>query len=202
MKIQSSHDFEARGLDAYFSPPQAVIALLNIEKDYIPNNIWEPACGDGAISKVLLLYGYSVISSDIHDYGYEHGNCGPNFNYLNKIKPLDSDAIITNPPYRLALPFIEKAVNEVSYTAFLLRTNFLESTSRLPFFRRHPPSRIWISSRRLPMMHRHNWLGPIAPSNICHAWFIWEQQANKKCFVDWFDWKDYNINHSKDRSIL
>jgi hypothetical protein len=32
MRIQSSHDHAARGLDAYFSPPEAVSSLLGIER--------------------------------------------------------------------------------------------------------------------------------------------------------------------------
>ena len=39
----------------------------------------------------------------------------------------------------------------------MLRTNFVESVSRLPFFRCSPPTRMWVSSRRLPMMHRFGW---------------------------------------------
>jgi hypothetical protein len=65
----------------------------------------------------------------------------------------------------------------------------LESTARMPFFKKHRPARIWISSRRLPMMHRHGWEGPRAPSNTCFAWFIWDNNAEKDCVVDWFDWR-------------
>jgi hypothetical protein len=86
--------------------------------------------------------------------------------------------------------FAEKALREVPYVALLLRTNFLESTARLPFFRRHPPARIWISSRRLPMMHRHGWQGPRAPSNTCFAWFVWDRAAVTGRQVDWFDWHE------------
>jgi hypothetical protein len=75
--------------------------------------------------------------------------------------------------------------------ALLLRTNFLESTARLPFFRAHPPARVWISSRRLAMMHRHGWTGPTAPSNTCYGWFIWDASDARKCTFSggWFDWR-------------
>jgi hypothetical protein len=193
MKIQTTHSRQDRGLDAYFTPEEATIALINIEKQYIPSNIWEPACGNGAISKVLLKYGYSVISSDIDDYGYQQGKSG--IDYLCAKCADDIQAIVTNPPYCLAQIFVEKAVTEVAYVALLLRTNFLESASRLSLFRKHPPIRVWISSRRLPMMHRYNWQGPQAPSNTCHAWFIWQSGFSGKTVVDWFDWKEF---HSRD----
>lgn len=190
MRIQSSHDQEARGLDAYFSPPEAVWSLLAIEADHLPRRIWEPAAGDGAIVKPLQEAGYQVTASDLADYGLD--GCETGLDYLNAKKRAGIDGVVTNPPYRLAMKFAEKALAEVPYLALLLRTNFLESTARLPFFRRHRPARIWISSRRLPMMHRHGWQGPRAPSNTCFAWFVWDAKAEQKQRVDWFDWRDHH----------
>jgi hypothetical protein len=132
--------------------------------------------------------GYRVFASDIADYGL--ANCHIGADYLTTKAPPGVEAVVTNPPYKLAVQFAEKALREVPYLALLLRTNFLESTTRLPFFRRHQPARIWISSRRLPMMHRHGWQGPRAPSNTCFAWFIWDRNAEQKRVIDWFDWKD------------
>jgi len=189
MRIQSSHSDSDRGLDAYFTPPEATWALLSIEK--LPNYIWEPACGDGAISRVLTKAGKIVFSSDIFDYGFISNETGNEWDYF-KNAPLDgTEAIITNPPFKRATEFAAKAISEVPFVALLLRTNFLESTSRLPFFRNHPPARIWISSRRLPMMHRHGWTGPEAPSNTCHAWFVWDSHSERKRELNWFDWQDY-----------
>jgi hypothetical protein len=189
MRIQSSHAHEDRGLDAYFSPPEAVWSLLAIERAHLPAHIWEPAAGDGAIVEPLREAGHQVTATDIADYGLE--NCETGIDYL-KARPREGvGGIVTNPPYRLAMAFAEKALAEVPYLALLLRTNFLESTKRLPFFRRHPPARIWISSRRLPMMHRHGWQGPRAPSNTCFAWFIWDDKADQKQRIDWFDWRNH-----------
>jgi hypothetical protein len=190
MRIQSSHAHEDRGLDAYFSPPEAVWSLLAIEQAHLPKHIWEPAAGDGAIVKPLREAGHAVTATDLVDYGLE--NCETGIDYL-KAKPRPgTEGVVTNPPYRLAMRFAEKALAEAPYLALLLRTNFLESTRRLPFFRRHPPARIWISSRRLPMMHRHGWQGPRAPSNTCFAWFIWDAKADQKQQLDWFDWRDHS----------
>lgn len=189
MKLQSSHSFDERGLDAYFSPPEAISSLLKIEGQFIPKHIWEPAAGNGAMVLPLREMNYTVVASDIEDYGLE--DCQTNIDYLTTKVPPGVEGIITNPPFRLAMEFAEKAINEVSYVAFLLRTNFLESTSRLPFFRKYEPARIWISSRRLPMMHRHGWNGPTASSNTCFAWIIWDANATQKRIIDWFDWKPH-----------
>lgn len=196
MRIQSSHDHEARGLDAYFSPPEAVWSLLAVEAARLPKAIWEPACGDGAIVGPLCQAGHQVTATDLADYGLTGAESG--IDYLTA-KPLPGiEGIVTNPPYRLAMAFAKKAFTEVPYLALLLRTNFLESTARLPFFRRHPPARIWISSRRLPMMHRHGWQGPRAPSNTCFAWFIWDKAEEGRAVVDWFDWRDHARRHSRE----
>ncbi len=187
MRIQSSHHHADRGLDAYFSPPEATASLLNIEAQYLPKCIWEPAAGDGAIVRPLLNAGFKVIASDLVNYGLD--GCLSGVDYL-KAKPINEPhGIVTNPPYKLAMKFAKKALNETFYLALLLRTNFLESTSRIEFFREHQPARIWISSRRLPMMHRHGWQGPRAPSNTCFAWFVWDARSDQKRVLDWFDWK-------------
>ena len=191
MRIQSSHSHEDRGLDAYFSPPEATAALLTIENVRIPKTLWEPAAGDGAIARPLKAAGYVVCSSDVCDYGWS--DCSSGVDYLRTRCPPPVEGIVTNPPYRLAMKFAEKATSEVGWVALLLRTNFLESTSRLPFFRRNPPARIWISSRRLPMMHRSGWTGQKAPSNTCFAWFVWDDRAKQKRIIDWFDWRECRV---------
>jgi hypothetical protein len=190
MLIQSSHNYDERNLDAYFTPIEAVLSLVDLEHEHLPNHIWEPACGDGAIVKPLRGYGFDVLASDVVDYGCPDSKLR---DYLHS--PIDTPerGIVTNPPFKLALSFAEKAVKESNYVAFLLRTNFLESVERLAFFKYSPPSYIYISSRRLPMMHRFGWNGPKAPSNTCHAWFVWERINinTERPIVRWFDWKDH-----------
>lgn len=199
MRLQSTHRHEDRALDAYFSPPEAAVSLLEIEGASLPKCIWEPAAGNGALVHPFEAAGLTVIASDIADYGLE--GCMTGIDYLSAKPPVGIKGIITNPPYKLAVAFAEKALSEAPYLALLLRTNFLESTARLKFFRRNQPARIWISSRRLPMMHRHGWQGPQAPSNTCFAWFVWDDRSKQKRIVDWFDWKHITSKRGfKDRA--
>ncbi len=76
----------------YPTPPEATRALLSVET--FTGSIWEPACGDGAISKVLIEAGYQVVSTDLIDRGFGRG--GEDF--LKSTRPLAKN-IITNPPY-------------------------------------------------------------------------------------------------------
>ena len=90
--------------DFYATPRECTIALLdNFDWLFRGGRIWEPACGDGAISKVLEGRGYEVISTDLHDRGY--GESGMNF--LNA--DVHCGGIITNPPFNLAAEFIERS---------------------------------------------------------------------------------------------
>ena len=130
MRINSRHTNSDRGLDAYFTPREAVVSLIKIENDHIPKVIWEPACGNGAIVIPLREAGFFVAASDICDYGF---NCRI-VDYLKVESYPGYRGIITNPPFKLATEFATKALSEVPYLALLLRTNFLESQDRLPFF--------------------------------------------------------------------
>lgn len=186
MLIQSTHNGVDGGADAYWTPYEATESLLKLE-NFSGKIVWEPAAGDGAILRVLEEKGVSCYGSDLYDYGNPFIKSG--LDYL-KVNILGANAIVTNPPSKLALPFAQKAICEVPFVAFLLRTNWLESTTRLSFFRQHPPSRVWISSRRLPMIHRLGWDGPEVPSNICHAWFVWDAGAAKETRLGWFDWSE------------
>ena len=48
MRIKNSHDHAAHGRDVYSRPPEAA-SLLGSEGDHLPNGLWVPAAGDGAI---------------------------------------------------------------------------------------------------------------------------------------------------------
>ena len=52
--------------DFYNTCPEAVHSLLAMEQ-FSPY-VWEPACGEGAIVKVLREHGYQVFASDLYKY--------------------------------------------------------------------------------------------------------------------------------------
>jgi hypothetical protein len=183
LRINNAHTHSERGLDCYWTPPEVTRALMAIEK--LPVSIADPCCGSGAILDVLKAAGHIVHGADIADYGWPHTVIR---DYLAGPVEMNGVAIVTNPPYRLAERFIRKAISDgCHFHAWLLRTNFLESTGRMPLWRDHPPSRIWFSGRRLPMMHRHGWTGPKTSSNQAFAWFVWDDSNEKRTFGH-FDW--------------
>ena len=128
----------------YPTPPEAVRALLSVES--FDGGIWEPACGNGAISRELEVAGYDVVSTDITDHGY--GQSGHDF--LKSEKPL-AKHIITNPPYGthgLADSFVRKALIHTRKTggsvAMLLNLRSLCNPVRHAKFIKTPPSAIYV----------------------------------------------------------
>src|SRR6185503_111415 len=79
------------GADFFPTPKWATFALIENEK--FTGDIWECACGDGAMSRVLEETGRTVFSSDLYERGY--GEYGRDF--LTASRKIQN--IVTNPPY-------------------------------------------------------------------------------------------------------
>jgi hypothetical protein len=177
---------ENNPLDAYWTPPELAIALARLER--LPKAIADPCCGSGSILEALKSMGYAAFGSDIVDYGWPGTVIR---DYL--AEPVfigDGIGIVSNPPFRQAEAFVRKAISDgCKYHAWLLRTNFLESVGRMPFWRDHPFSRMRVSSSRF-YMYPHGYEGPSKSSNQSFSWFIWDACSEDKRAVAWFDWKD------------
>lgn len=178
----SNHiDRERQEHDYYATDPIAVEKLL--EKEKFNKAIWECACGGGHISEVLRKHNYYVNSTDKYSYGYEHQDMC--YDFL-EAKPTEYD-IITNPPYKYALEFCEKAI-EVTYNkvAMFLKLTFLEGKKRLEFFKKYPPKKIYVFSSRVKCAMNGDF-DSIGGSAVCYAWFIWEKGFTGKPVIDWID---------------
>lgn len=90
--------------DFYPTPPEMTHALLSVEQ--FNGGVWEPACGDGAISRELESAGIRVSSTDLVDRGY--GQPRRDFLFEHAMAP-DCQHIITNPPFKLGEQFWAKA---------------------------------------------------------------------------------------------
>jgi hypothetical protein len=179
------HPLSERGADFYATPPEAVRALLRIEK--LPRNIWEPACGAGAIVTPLRAAGHHVSWSDLYDWGCP--GCRTGVNFLNETHAPDgTTCIVTNPPYSLAEQFVAHALELVPHVVMLLRLAFLESERRSPLLDRGMLARVHVFKNRLPMMHRHGWAGPRASSAIPFAWFVWSRNHHGPIILDRIVW--------------
>lgn len=104
-------------------------------------SVLDPCCGDGAILDELQAawntqYRYGIeIDAERADRASQHHTV-PSSHWP------DADLLVTNPPYNLAMEFIEKAIGWIGDSgreaAFLTRLNFLGSQKRADFHRRYP----------------------------------------------------------------
>lgn len=194
---------QERGLDFYPTPPEAVRALLAVE-DLAPT-IWEPACGNGAISTLLEEAGYGVILSDIEDRACadRHGEVQAVVDFLKTDAawlamrlPAGEFDIVTNPPFGIVNAFIAHALrrHRPRKMAMLLNLNAMcgtEDPDRNFWMDEHPPARIHVFARRLPMMHRDGWDGPRAGSQMNTAWFVWERDFRGPTVLNRVDWREH-----------
>ena len=70
----SNHSNKDREINDYYATDPKALEIfldkLNEDKFELHNKIWEPACGEGHLSNVLLKSGYNVLSSDLINRGY------------------------------------------------------------------------------------------------------------------------------------
>jgi hypothetical protein len=182
------HRLADRRDDCYETPPEAVRALLKVEP--LPESIWEPCCGPGAIVSVLREAGHRVYASDLVDYGCPDSESRIDFLLESKLPDPAIDTILTNPPYRLGAEFVRHALSLCPHVIILARLAFLESRRRSDLFDRGLLKRVHIFAERLPMMHRHGWKGARCTSNaIPFAWFVFDRDYRGPITLSRLSWK-------------
>lgn len=174
----------------YPTPPEATRALLSAES--FDGSIWEPACGKGHISNVLLDAGHVVTSTDLVTYGF--GESGVDF--LAQQKPRGKH-IITNPPYGrgLADAFCKHALRMTSETggkvAMLVAVQSLCHPIRHPFFTAHRPSAVYA------LDECHCW--PYGDASLAtrslkqqrYCWLVWRPGPQRDCTLHWLSTKPF-----------
>lgn len=170
---------DERGNDLYQTPIEAMRTLLALESFSL--NVLEPSVGKGAILRPLEAAGYEVAISDMVDRGIatRHGEYQGVGDFLLSRSIGDAD-LLTNPPFGIANAYATHALREHKprKMALLLNLNFMcgfEDPDRRFVMDENPPSRIYVFTRRLPMMHRDGWTGDEASSQMNTGWFVWER---------------------------
>jgi hypothetical protein len=126
-----------------------------------------------------------VIASDLIDYS---GLCFAR-DFLGEIgMPAGMEAIVTNPPFKLAERFVEHALQLCPLVVMLLRLAFLESERRCGILEGRGLARVHVFRRRLPMMHRAGWEGRKANSGMAFAWFIWDRAHRGSAVINRISW--------------
>ena len=198
---------ERQSEDFYATHPQCVIDLL--QREHFNNYVWEPACGQGHISQILKENGYTVLSSDIIDRGY---NGTIIYDFLQNdlfsddiTNNIDYD-IITNPPYKFSTEFVKQALSKVHEgrkIAMFLKLTFLEGRERYELFNTNPPKVVYVYSRRVACAKNGDFTVKNADGStkldkdgneieltsgaMAYAWFVWEKGYKGNSIIQWIN---------------
>lgn len=172
--------------DFYATPPEATESLFSVET--FMGNVWEPACGDGSMSRVIEQYN-QCISSDLRDRGY--GKTGIDFLKTNS-RAMGYDLcsnIITNPPFSLFQEFAEKALYEANEKVALFgKLQALEGQKRATFLQNSPLKSIYVFKKRINPMRNGSPVdenGKKWSSTMAFAWYVWDKEYVGKPIVEW-----------------
>ena len=95
--------------------------------------------------------------------------------------------IITNPPYKYAKEFVEKALELVTTgrrVAMFLKLTFLEGQGRRELFKNNPPKVVYVSSARLNCGKNGVFTGTSA---VAYCWVIWQKGHAGPTQIKWFN---------------
>lgn len=179
-------------LDHYPTQPPSIKALMSVP--YVAERIagsvvWEPCCGDGAITQQIAPHVAATISTDIAAYEGFDPDALIDLLSLNRLSDLSDvhgvnlvpTGIITNPPYGdLAQPIIEKSIElmrEVDgFVMMMVRHEWDCADSRTPLFADHPAF-----AAKITLTFRPHWVVPKpgekqGSPRFSYAWLVWDWQ--------------------------
>ena len=191
---QSYKTWERKPADIYPTPVDATESIIDVIKVMSKKfeeehgrpikTIWEPACGDGRLARVLEHHGYTVIATDLREYsGYGQGG----LDFLNE-DPLkkwgwdigEIDLIVTNPPFSLSVEFVRKALSITPYCIMLVKQSYYNTANRYDFFSELRPTLFLPITWRLAFLEEERGKSPLMDC----AWLIWagEKQSDSCAF--------------------
>ncbi|HSA75407.1 MAG TPA: hypothetical protein VLE21_04395 [Candidatus Nitrosocosmicus sp.] len=175
-----------RNANDYYQTPYSITEQL-LEREKLNGSILEPACGQGAIVKVLMKNGYRPSFYDLA--------LGADF-FSEKRK---YDWVITNPPFKKAFEFIQKAKIVANNIAMLLPLSYLHGVERYKHIwndKNFPLRKIYVFTRYPMLSENIRADGKYKTGMMVLAWFIWDASYKNEPIIDWIDNNEFIINKS------
>lgn len=187
----TNRGYERHVSDFYITPQEPIREFLEkfLSIETLPeySSILEPSAGgndkyDMPYPTVLKKLGINCNNLDTLDIR-DNSKAYSKMDYLESNVWSKYDLIITNPPFNLALDFITKALDEVTFDGFvvmLLRLNFFGSQSRKKFFTENMPKYCFVHSKRISFFPEDFELdGKVykkgSTDSIEYAHFVWQK---------------------------
>ena len=177
-KIYDKSQIHPRVLLDFYPTPRVATEML-LKHVHFEGSTWEPASGNGAISRVLEEQPQlQVRSSGIQEKEYGEGG----IDFLKTTWSCDN--IVTNPPYSLLNPFMVHALAMATKkVAFLVNVHALFGVARHSFYEKNPPSLILILSRGIPFFKGDKWT---SGGGMKHIQLIWDKSdTSGSTRVEW-----------------
>jgi len=181
----SAHSETEREHHDYYATDPIALKLL-IEHQPISTTVWEPACGEGHLAKVLheakpySKFG-NIRSTDLVDRGY-----GEVLDFFSVTEPWDGD-ILTNPPFKNVDKFIRHGLSLLTQKNRLIifcRLHLLESVKRYKLFQEFPLKTVWIHSGRVGTAMNGDF-NKYKAKAMCYGWFVWENGYKGDTILKW-----------------
>lgn len=171
--LVANRQTDSANSDFFVTEPKFTHLLLD---NWTPpkGDIWEPACGDGAISKVLMQTGgRKIISTDLANHNF--GRSGVDFLKAKKVR---GNSIITNPPFSCFDKFVHKALEFGVPFAFLYSLPGIASSQARyrAIFGPKPPNLMLVVTDKMKIRF---FSGVTTTSMFNHVWLIWDKRI--KC---------------------
>lgn len=150
-----------------------------LENEKIEGSVLEPACGNGAISKIVggIAYDKEV-------------------DFLKESNKYDT--IITNPPYSLAQDFILKAKEVANKKIiFLLPLSYLHGKKRFDTIwtdKKFPLARIYVFTRYPLLGEELREDGKHNTGMMVYAWYVFEKRYKGEPVIRWLDNNKYILS--------
>jgi hypothetical protein len=175
----------------FYETPYALTRLFLDTKELSPNETTlEPACGMGAITRILREYKFgNVISGDIQQ--------GQNF--LDYKIPVHQ--VITNPPYSLAYEFIQQAKQiALDKICFLLPLSYLHGKQRFDEIwsdKTFPLKKVYVFTRYPMLGEELRNDGKHSTGMVVFAWYVWQRAYKGNPEIAWLDNNAYVLKHGE-----
>jgi len=167
--------------DFYATDPEATSMFLKREKFY--SHVLEPCCGKGHISRELEKVGYDVTSTDLYDYKFGISNVDfldENNSIINKLRGRVD--IVTNPPYKYAIPCVIRAI-EICRN----KVAMLFPLSYLPRFYFCKPAKLYVYPRRITIAKGGDFEKYDKVNMVEYGWFVWYKGYDGDTSISYID---------------
>ena len=168
--------------DFYETPYSLTRKFLDVETFDKSLSVCEPACGAGAISKILEERWQS---NKVTAYDKETNFLWETGNY---------DYIVTNPPFSLAHEFIQKAKLVANNKfALLLPLSYLHGKKRFDEIysdKKYPLKKVYVFTRYPMLGEKLREDGKYTTGMMVYAWFVWEKGYTEEPTISWIDNND------------